>query len=73
MGVEVLLLYLGVMLLLGPGTILYGLVMVVRQRATLSRGRVLYSGGAVDAGLATMLIGVLFTDFLWYMGRYFPH
>ncbi len=73
MGVEVLLVYAALMLELGPGVILYGAVIIVRQRVRLSRGKVLNGGTAVIAGVATMLAGVAFTRFLWGMTRFFPH
>jgi hypothetical protein len=73
MGVEILLLYAALMLVLGPGLMLYGAVIIVRQRVRLSRGKVLNGGTAVIAGIATTLVGAAFTSFLWEMARFFPH
>jgi hypothetical protein len=73
MGVELLYLYIVIMLLLGPGTMLYGILIVVRQRVRLTRSTVLYGGPAVASGIAMISTGCAFTCFLWYMGRFFPH
>jgi hypothetical protein len=73
MGVEILLAYIALMLVLGPGTVLYGVLITVRRRVRLSRGKVLGGWEAVIAGIATMIAGIAFTYLLWYMGRFFPH
>lgn len=61
MGIEVLLAYLLLMLLLGPGTMAYGITIVVRRRAPLFRGKVLLGGAAVIAGTVTILAGLSFS------------
>lgn len=71
MGAEILLLYMALMLVLGPGTVLYGAVIIVRQSVRLSRGKVLDGGTAVIASIGTMLAGAAFTRFRWGMGHYF--
>jgi hypothetical protein len=73
MGVEILIAYLVLMLALGPGTVLYGFLIVVLQRVRLTPPRVLLGGRAVAVGIVTMIAGALFTYFMWYMARYFPH
>jgi hypothetical protein len=73
MGVELLIAYFVLMLVLGPATVLYGIFIVVLRRGRLTPSRVLLGGKAVIAGIATMILGIAFTYFLWYMRRYFPH
>jgi hypothetical protein len=73
MGVELLLLYFALTLVLGPGVMLYGAVIIVRQRVRLSRAKVLNGGTAIIAGIAITLVGAAFTRFLWEMARFFPH
>lgn len=73
MVVELLVLYTALMLILGPGMMLYGVLIAVRQRVRLTRGKVLDGEAAVITGITTMVSGFAFTYFLWYMARYFPH
>lgn len=70
---EILLPYIALMLLLGPGVMLYGAIIILRQRVQLSRGKVLVAGTAVIAGIGTVIAGAAFPRFLWGMGHYFPH
>lgn len=73
MGVELLLIYMALMFLLGPGVVVYGACMIGRRKARLARGKVLEGWPAIIAGIATMAIGYAFTLFLWSMASYFPH
>jgi hypothetical protein len=73
MGVELLLLYLALMLVVGPGIMIYGVFIIVRRRVRLSRGKVLDGGAAVIAGTSTMIAGFAFTYFLWCMVKFFRH
>lgn len=73
MGVEILFGYFALMLVLGPGTVLYGALITVRRRVRLSRVKILYGWGAVSAGIVTMITGIAFTHLLWHLARFFPH
>jgi hypothetical protein len=69
MGLEILLL----MLVGGPGIMVYGLSIIIRGRVRLSRRTTLTGDAATIAGLATMVGGFAFTCFLWSMTRYLRH
>ncbi len=73
MGVEILLLYFVMTLVLGPGTVIYGILIISDQRVRLSRGKILNGAKAVIAGIVAMIAGSAFTCLLWYMARFFPH
>ena len=73
MGVEILFLYLLVMLLFGPGLVLYGLIISIRGRVRLTRTTTLHGVMALLAGIAIMVLGFGLAYLLWWMGRYFPH
>ncbi len=73
MGVELLLLYLILTIVLGPGTIVCGSVIVLREKVRLSRRICLEGALAVAAGLGVMCGGFALTYFFWYMARSFPH
>lgn len=72
MPAQTLLAYLALMVLGGPGIILYGLLITVRQRVRLSRKKVCVGGAAVVAGVGTIAAGAAFTWFLWRMLAFFP-
>lgn len=75
MSVEILSLYFILMfiLALGPGTILYGVLITVRQRVRLARDEVLIGWSAVAVGIITIIVGFALMYFLWCMGKYLPH
>lgn len=73
MGFEFLLVYSAMMLVAGPGMMLYGLRIAVRRKVRLTRDRVLSGGAAVVAGTATVIAGFAFTYFFWHLARFFPH
>ena len=70
---DLIILFIGVVLLLGPGVVLYGAAIIIRRRAHLYPGKVLVGGKAVIAGIVTMVAGLGFLRFLWKMGQYLPH
>jgi hypothetical protein len=61
------------LMLLGPGVALYGAVIIARKQVRLSRRTTLNGGTAVLMGLVTILAGVAFTCFFWFMGRFLPY
>jgi len=61
------------MLLFGPGVVLYGLFLTVRQKVRLTRRKVLKGGPASVAGVVTMVVGTLLTFYLWHMIGFLPH
>jgi hypothetical protein len=73
MGIELLLIYLAMMVVIGPGTILFGILIIVRQEVRLTRSKNLRGGTAVASGIFMLITGFVFSYFLWYMGRFFPH
>jgi hypothetical protein len=73
MGLECIILYVVLMFVVGPVTVLYGVFIVVRRKVRLSAGRVHDGSAAAIAGTATMVIGFAFTFFLWYMAKFLPH
>ncbi|OJW23457.1 MAG: hypothetical protein BGO49_02305 [Planctomycetales bacterium 71-10] len=70
---EILLAYLCIILILGPGVILYGAVTAARGRVRLTRRFVLHGAPARLAGVAMIFVGVAMGWFMWSMVRYFPH
>lgn len=73
MGIELLFLYLALMFVLGPGIVLYGVLIIARQRVRLYRSKILNGDVAVLAGVLTVIAGLAFTCFLWRMGQFLPH
>jgi hypothetical protein len=73
MGIEILLMYMAVMLLIGPGTILVGIVILVSQKVRLTRNKTLRGGTAVTSGILVIITGFAVTYLFWYMARFFPH
>jgi hypothetical protein len=73
MGVELILLYALLMLVLGPCMSVYGVLVIVRQRIRLTSEKVLVGGAAAVAGVFMILAGLAFSFFLWNMARFFPH
>jgi len=69
---DALLIYLLMMLALGPGTVVYGLFVIGRKRVRATRKVALQGGSAVAAGLVLMIVGCATTWFFWRMGAYFP-
>lgn len=60
------------MVFLGPGVVLYGLFITVRQKVRLTRRKVLKGDPASLAGVVTMAVGALMTFYLWYMIKFLP-
>jgi hypothetical protein len=56
-------LYAALMIILGPGIMLFGVLITVRQRVRLTPDKVLDGGFAVIAGIISMIIGFSFTYF----------
>lgn len=73
MGVEILLIYVAMMLVLGPDTVIYGLRIIGARRVRLRRDWELRGVWAIFTGIITMAMGIGFTYDMWNMGRYFPH
>ena len=71
-GIEMLLISSLMMLALGPGTVVYGLFVVMRRRVQAARKIALQGGVAVAAGLGLMIVGCATTWFFWRMAAYFP-
>lgn len=73
MVIELLFLYLALMFVLGPGMVLYGVLIIARQRVRLYGSKALDGDAAVLAGVLTVIAGLAFTCFLWSMGQFWPH
>lgn len=73
MGVEILLIYVAMMLVLGPDTVIYGLRIICARRVRLRRDWELRGVWATFTGLIMIAIGIGFTNCMWYMARDFPH
>ena len=67
-----ILLYAAMLIVLGPGIMLFGVLITFRQKVRLTSAKVLDGGPAVIAGISTIISGFAFTYFLWYMARFFP-
>jgi hypothetical protein len=73
MGVEFIIFYIICMYLLGPGTAVYGLVIICRRQVRLTSHKVLRGYSASVAGGLCMIVGIAFTSLLWAMRVYLPH
>ncbi len=73
MGAEILILWFLWGLVLGPGVILAGIIIIVRRKARLSRNTDLNGSVAILAGIATVLAGAAMSRIFWEIAGYFPH
>jgi hypothetical protein len=73
MGIELLLLYMAALFLLGPGMVVYGVVLISRKQVRVTARRVLNGDSAILAGFFCVVVGVVFTALLWDMRGNLPH
>lgn len=71
MGVELLLLHAALTFVVCPGFMVYGVVIIARERVRVRRDRVLTGGRAILVGCLTSLTGYALTAVLWYAFRFY--